>query len=51
MGTDNTGAIYPLVEGNNVHIVLNVDSREELDSIFKAPSENGKVVMEHDVKG
>ncbi|MDQ7814575.1 MAG: VOC family protein [Patescibacteria group bacterium] len=34
-----------LVEGNNVHISLHPDSKEEADRIFSALSEGGKVGM------
>ncbi len=46
MGSDMLEGISPkLKKGNNVHINLQVDTREESDRLFKALSEKGEVTM------
>ena len=46
MGTDATASMgFDLVQGNNTHIAVAVDSRAEADAIFTALSEGGKVEM------
>jgi PhnB protein len=47
MGTDATESMgMKLNQGNNVYINLEPDTRGELDKLFKALSEGGKVDME-----
>ncbi|NJB85878.1 PhnB protein [Lewinella marina] len=47
MGSDSPSSMGMTVNpGNNTHIVLNPDSREETDRLFHALSEGGKVTME-----
>lgn len=47
MGTDAPESMgFKVVEGNNVHISLHPDTREETERLFKALSEGGKVTME-----
>lgn len=47
MGTDAGESVLgiPLTMGNNVHIALHPDSREEADRLFAALSEGGTVEM------
>lgn len=46
MGTDAPEAMgFSVLQGNNVHISLEPDSRPEADRLFKELSENGKVEM------
>lgn len=46
MGTDAPESMgFKVVKGNNVHINLDVASREEADKYFNALSENGVVTM------
>ena len=47
MGTDAGESVLgiPLTMGNNVHIALHPDSREEADRLFAALSEGGSVEM------
>jgi PhnB protein len=48
MGTDAGESVLgiPLTMGNNVHIALHPDSREEADRLFAALSEGGTIEME-----
>jgi len=47
MGTDAPESMgMKVIEGNNVHISLEPDSREETERIFKALSAGGKVTMD-----
>ncbi len=47
MGTDAPESMgFKVVQGNNVHISLHPDTREETETLFKALSEGGKVTME-----
>ena len=47
MGTDAPESMgMTLVEGNNVHISLEPDSRSEAERLFKALSAGGKVTMD-----
>ena len=47
MGTDAPESMgFKLVEGNNVYINLEPDTRTETDKLFKALSTGGKVEME-----
>jgi PhnB protein len=47
MGTDAPESMgFNLVAGNNVHISLEPDTKDETDRLFKALSDNGKVTME-----
>lgn len=46
MGTDSPESMgFTLIQGNNVYINLQPDTKEEADRLFKALSEGGKVVM------
>ena len=46
-GTDSPECLgVPLIVGNNVHINLELDTREETKNYFAALSEGGKVTME-----
>jgi PhnB protein len=46
MGTDALESLgQKLVQGNNVHISVHPDSKEEADRLFTALSEGGKVQM------
>lgn len=46
MGTDAPESMgFKLVEGNNVHIALQAESREEADKLFNGLSSGGKVQM------
>ena len=46
MGTDvPEGMGFEFIQGNNVHICLHPDSREQADTLFAALSEGGKVEM------
>ncbi len=46
MGTDAPESMgFNVQKGNNVHISLEPDTREEADALFKSLSENGKVQM------
>lgn len=47
MGTDAPESMgFKLVEGNNVHINLEPDTREETKKLYDALSEGGKITME-----
>jgi PhnB protein len=47
MGSDVPESMgFPFVQGNNIHIFIEPNSREEADKIFKALSDGGKVTME-----
>lgn len=47
MGTDAPESMgFTLNKGNNIYINLQTDTREELDTLFKALSDGGKVEME-----
>lgn len=46
MGSDTGGEwAPPLATGNNVHLSISTDSREEADRIFNALAEGGKITM------
>jgi PhnB protein len=46
MGTDAPASMgFSVVSGNNIHINLEPDTREEADRLFAALSEGGKVEM------
>lgn len=46
MGTDvPEGSGFEFIQGNNVHITLHPDSREDADRLFAALSDGGKVEM------
>ncbi|MBB4080507.1 PhnB protein [Lewinella aquimaris] len=47
MGSDSPPSMgMPVKVGNNYHITLSPDSREEVDRLFHALSDGGKVTME-----
>jgi len=47
MGTDASESMgFKLVQGNNVHLNLEPDTRAETDRLFKALSDGGKVEMQ-----
>ncbi len=47
MGTDAPESMgFSLVKGNNVHINLEPDSKEEAERLYSALSEGGKISME-----
>jgi len=47
MGTDAPESMgFTVIKGNNVHINLEPDTREETQRLFKALSSGGKVTME-----
>lgn len=47
MGTDAPESMgFKLNKGNNVHISLSPDSREETERLFKALSEGGEITMD-----
>ncbi|MCP9237683.1 VOC family protein [Lewinella sp. JB7] len=47
MGSDAPPSMgMPVTVGNNYHITLSPDSREEVDRLFHALSDGGKVTME-----
>jgi PhnB protein len=47
MATDSPESMgFKLVHGNNIHINLEPDTREETDRLFKALAEGGKVGVE-----
>ena len=46
MGTDSPESFgFTLVKGNNVHIMLSPDTREETDRLFVALSDGGQVTV------
>ena len=46
MGTDAPRSMgFSLVQGNNVHIALEIDTRAETERLFAALSDGGKVAM------
>jgi len=47
MGSDNPESVgYPLKVGNNSSIMLELDTRDETERLFKALSEGGEIDME-----
>jgi PhnB protein len=47
MGTDALESLgHKLVQGNNVHISIHPDSKEEADRLFAGLSEGGKIEMQ-----
>ncbi|MDB5161231.1 MAG: hypothetical protein JWO96_611 [Candidatus Saccharibacteria bacterium] len=47
MGTDAPESMdFKLKQGNNIHIMLEPDSREETDKLFASLSEGGEVTMQ-----
>ncbi|HEX8357410.1 MAG TPA: VOC family protein [Segetibacter sp.] len=48
MGSDVPEAMGKVVTGNNFHISINADSKEEADKLFNNLSANGTVIMPMD---